>query len=121
MHALREDVPVAVQTGDSESRLVDWGDMTVAFQRLPAGLDSASLFKELRDGQCPSAHWGYMFKGRMRVRRTEGEEIIEAGQAYYIAPGHTIEFLEDTEVIEFSPKDEFRMTIEIAALNMQAH
>ena len=30
-------------------------------------------------------------------------ETIEAGQAYYIAPGHAIEFLEDSEALEFTP------------------
>ncbi|HBY93372.1 MAG TPA: hypothetical protein DEP84_05295 [Chloroflexi bacterium] len=114
MHAAQEDVPIVFQHGDGETRLVDWGEMTVAFQRLPAGLESASLFAELPGGQCPSAHWGYVFKGRMRFRGRDGEEIIEAGQAYYIPPGHTAEFLEDTEVLEFSPRAEFRMTMQIA-------
>ena len=121
MHASREDMPVAYWIGEAESRLIDWGDMTVAFQRFPAGLDSASLFEELPDGHCPCHHWGYVFKGRMRFRTKDGEEIVEAGDAYYIPPGHTGEFLEDTEVIEFSrPKAEFRMTEEVSLRKMQA-
>lgn len=115
MHATRENMPLVFSLGETETRLVDWGDMTAAFQRIPAGLESASLFENLPQGECPSAHWGYVFKGRIRFRWRDGEEIIEAGQAYYVPPGHTAEFLEDTEVVEFSPREAFRMTIEVAA------
>jgi len=36
-----------------------------------------------------------MFSGKIVVHFDDHAETIEGGQAYYIAPGHAIEFLED--------------------------
>ena len=55
----------------------------------------------------------------MRVRTKTGEQIIREGQAYYLAPGHTVEFLEDYEAITFSPVEEARKTLEQAARNLE--
>ena len=54
----------------------------------------------------------------MRIRYSDREEVIEAGDAYYLEPGHLPLFEEDTEVIEFSPKSEYQKTMEVAARNM---
>jgi len=45
---------------------------------------------------------------------------LEAGDAYYMEPGHTTVFEEDTEVVEFSPKDEYQKTMEVAGRNFEA-
>ena len=52
---------------------------------------------------CPKNHFGYVEKGAVKVTMVEtGEEkIIKAGDAYYLAPGHDAEMLEDTTMIEF--------------------
>jgi hypothetical protein len=44
------------------------------------------LFKELPYG-CECPHWGYLLKGRMRVKYADHEEVITAEEAYYLAPG----------------------------------
>ena len=44
-----------------------------------------------------------MFSGKIVVHFDDHAETIEGGQAYYIAPGHAIEFLEDSEALEFTP------------------
>ena len=59
---------------------------------------------------CP--HWGYLLKGRLKMRTKGGEEIYEAGQAFYWAPGHAPEALEDCEYIDFSPTKEFNEVID---------
>ena len=59
-----------------------------------------------------------MLKGRMRIRYPDREEVIEAGDAYYMEPGHVPLFEEDTEVIEFSSKVEYQKTMEVAERNM---
>jgi hypothetical protein len=56
----------------------------------------------------------------MRVFYKDHEEVIHAGDAYYLAPGHTTAFEEETEVVEFSPKGEYQKTIEVASRNMAA-
>ena len=76
MHGNRVDIPVVFQSGPSYHRDVDWGGMSAAFWGFPAGFDSSPLFKGFPDGcQCP--HWGYLFKGRMRVKYADHEEVID--------------------------------------------
>ena len=93
------------------------GLMDAGFWAFPAGFDSSMLFKELPNG-CECPHWGYLLKGRMRVKYADREEVITAGEAYYLAPGHLPVMEEDCEMVEFSPKDLSRKMLEIAGRNM---
>jgi hypothetical protein len=56
----------------------------------------------------------------MRIKYKDHEEVIEAGDAYYMAPGHLPLIEEDTEVVEFSPMGEYQKTMEVAERNMAA-
>jgi hypothetical protein len=76
------------------------------------------LFKGLPEDMCQSPHWGYILKGRVRVKRATGDEVLRAGDVYYLEPGDVPVFEEDTEVLEFSPKVEYQKTIEVAARNI---
>jgi len=120
MRGSTRDLPIAFEGEGVRSQQIEWGDMNVALERLPAGLDTAPLFKGLPDDRCQCPHWGYVLKGRMRVRYADREEIIRAGDAYYLAPGHIPLFEEETEVIEFSPKGEYQKTMEVIEHNMAA-
>jgi hypothetical protein len=95
-----------------ETRAVDAGDMTVSFERLKAGFSTAPLAKGLPDDACQCPHWGVVVKGRMRITTASGEEIAEAGSAYYLAPGHNVTMEEDCDVVEFSPAAARRVTAE---------
>lgn len=90
-----DDLPVTAARSGFCQRSVDAGGMTIAFEQVPAGNYGA-------DGACPTAHWGYVLKGRAHVTYESGEEWLSAGQAYYLPPGHRIEVLEASEVIELS-------------------
>ncbi len=59
-----------------------------------------------------------MLKGKMRVKYADHEEVITAGEAYYLAPGHLPVMEEDCEMVEFSPKDLSRKMMMIAGSNM---
>lgn len=91
-----------------EAWVTEMGGMTVAFYRIRKGFDPAPQYRGLPDDMCPCTHWGYLTKGRIRMRTGNGEEIIEAGQAFHLEPGHLGEILEDTEMVEFTPTDEYR-------------
>jgi hypothetical protein len=41
--------------------------------------------------------------GRARVLTEAGEEILQAGQAYHMPPGHNVVVEEDAELVEFTP------------------
>jgi hypothetical protein len=117
----RETTPVEMQDEAlGESRIVDAGGMTIAFERWKAPLDATPVFKGLPDDSCQAPHWGYLFKGRFRVKTKDGDEVIEAGQAYYLAPGHIPVIEEDVELLEFSPADERAATMDHVASVLSA-
>jgi len=118
MRASKRDLPVTFEGGSVVSRLAEWGKMNVALETFPGGTDTAPIFKGLPDDRCQCPHWGYVLKGRMKIRYPEREEVIEAGDAYYMEPGHLPLFEEDTEIIEFSPKGEYQKTMEVAEGNI---
>ena len=120
MKASKQDLPVAFEADGVTSRQTVWGEMNVALETFPAGLDTAPVFKGLPDDRCQCPHYGYVLNGRMKIRHPDHEEVIEAGDIYYIEPGHIPLFEEDTEVVEFSPKGEYQKTMEVVRRNMAA-
>ncbi len=120
MHGSKEEVPMAVDSGGVVIRLTEWGEMNVALETFPAGTDTEPIFKGLPDDRCQSPHWGYVLRGRVRVRYHDREEVISEGEAFYMEPGHTTVFEEDTELVEFSPQGEYQKTLEVAQRNVAA-
>ena len=106
-----EDVPVAIQTDDAEVRMQEVGQMTVALFRLKKGADFGPALAGLPDDMCQCPHWGYVLKGRIKMKTQSGDELYEAGQAFYWPPGHSPSALEDTESVDFSPSDDFAAVI----------
>ena len=105
-------------TTDFGDRSADWGQMTIDFATPPPG-DLAPLLKGLPDNLCQCPHWGYLFKGRIVVRYADREETVEAGQAFYMPPGHAPEALEPLELIQFSPTVELHETMDAMRRNVQ--
>lgn len=57
----------------------------------------------------------------MTMRSGDREEVLRAGDAYYLAPRHVgISNEPGTEVVQFSPADELRKTSEVIMKNMQS-
>jgi hypothetical protein len=106
-----EDLPVTIQTDDAEVRMSDVGEMTVAFFRLKQGADFGPALAGLPEDLCQCPHWGYILKGRIKMKTRSGDEIYQAGQAFYWPPGHSPSALEDTEYVDFSPKEDFAAVI----------
>ena len=120
MRAKKEDLPVTLQAGAVTIREVEWGDMKVTHPSLPVGFDPSPLYRGLPDDRCPCPHWGYVVKGRIRVKYADRDEVYGAGDVYYMEPGHTAVVEEDYESVEFSPKYEMEKTLEVVARNMAA-
>ena len=117
----QDQVPVEFEVDVAQTRTVEQGGMTIAFERLSAGVETAPLFRGLPDDACQSPHWGYLIEGRLRVLSTDGtEESIVAGQAYYLPAGHNVVVEQDALVLEFSPTEDRARTMEHAAQMMQA-
>jgi hypothetical protein len=93
---------------------------TVAFETYTQDADLAPLFKGLPGDKCQCEHMGYVIRGKVAFRSDEGEEVFEAGDAYYAGPGHTPVLFAGTEVVEFSPTEKLNQTLEIVGKNMEA-
>jgi len=77
------------------------------------------MLKALPSGNCPCPHWGYVVKGRMTVRYDDHEEVIEAGDAFYMSPGHAPAAEEGTEIVQFSPAAELATVTDALKNTMQ--
>ncbi len=118
MRGSKHDLPVAFEAASVMSRQAEWGDLNVALETFAAGTDPSPLFRGLPGDRCQCPHWGYVVSGRFRVRYRGREEIVNASDAYYMAPGHVPIFEEDTEVVEFSPKGEYQAMFEVVTRNL---
>lgn len=122
-------MPKASRATASESTVVEGyeghlehftGGYSVAFETYTQDTDLTPFFTGLPDDQCQSPHWGYVLRGKLTYKTAHGEETFEAGDAYYVAPGHTPVLYAGTEVVEFSPTDELLRTMETVTTNMTA-
>jgi hypothetical protein len=104
----RENTEVAVDLdGLGQQHRAEAGGMIVALERWRAGLDTAEMFADLPAGACQEPHWGFVVKGSVTMRYTDGgSETFTPGQAYYIRPGHNAHVDEDVELVEFSRSDQ---------------
>ncbi len=109
MHEPKEKLPIQLEGPGTILRAQGgWGAMSVTYAELPAGADLGPLLKGLAHDACQCPHWGYVLKGRFHVRYGDGaEEAITAGELFYLAPGHTAWFEEDSAFVEFSPDVEY--------------
>ena len=114
MHVDKKSLPVETLVQGYETRLVEWGEYTAYFERTASGTDWRDLYE-----WCECPHFGYVFRGKLRfVHRDGSEEVISAGEMYYVPPGHTFQVLEAAETVEFSPTAEYERHMEKVARNL---
>ena len=94
----------------AEDRSSDLDGYTVNFVDITETHSLAPMLATLPGGHCSCPHWGYLFKGRMTVHYDGHDDVIEAGQAFYMPPGHVPEADAGTEFVLFSPTDELAAT-----------
>ncbi|HEX5096559.1 MAG TPA: hypothetical protein VFX21_11115 [Acidimicrobiia bacterium] len=58
-----------------------------------------------------------MLKGKLKFTTDEGETVIEAGDAYYVPPGHLPYLYAGAEVVEFSPTTQLNETMAVIEKN----
>jgi len=114
MRASRDDLPELLGPA---VRATDWGDLRSIAIALPAGTDLGPLLKGLPDDLCSCPHWGYVIKGQMRVSYADSQEVLRAGDLYYLPPGHTGMVEEDFECIEFSPPAAHEQVLDVVKRN----
>jgi hypothetical protein len=121
MHQPLKELPLVEDYGDGFYwRKAEYGGMIVSNETFPKGLDATPLFKGLPDDMCQSPHWGYVLRGRVRIKTANGDFVLKTGDVYYLEPGHVPVYEEDTEVLEFSPREEYQRTIDVVNKNIAA-
>jgi cupin domain len=96
------------------------GGYSVCFESHTADAVLADLFRGLPDDRCQLPRWGYVLKGKVAFRFADREETYEAGDAYYVPPGHTPVHHEGAEIVEFSPTDVLGETMGVVMGNLRA-
>src|SRR5437588_614959 len=110
-----EDVGILVD------RHGDLDGYTVNFLTFREDLDATPLLRGAPDDQCQCPHWGYVTKGSLRYRVDGREEVVEAGDAFYLPPGHIpVQNEPGSEFVQFSPTKELLETQAVMRQNMQA-
>lgn len=92
---------------------------TINFVSIREDMDLAPMLASLPGGNCSCPHWGYMVKGQMIVSYGDHQETFEAGDAFYMPPGHTPEAKAGAEFIQISPADQLAATEAAIAAAMQ--
>lgn len=119
--ASKESASETVEVEGYEGHLTDLGDgYTVAFETYTADADLSPFFEGLPNNQCQAPHWGYVVRGKVTFKTSDGDETFETGDAYHVGPGHTPVLFAGTEIVEFSPTAELQQTMEVVSKNMEA-
>ncbi len=63
---------------------------------------------------------GLRAPGPVHFKFADREEVYNAGDAYYAAPGHTAVLGANTEYVEFSPAEPYHQTTEVIGRNSWA-
>jgi hypothetical protein len=114
----RESASQANDYGPLSERREDVEGTAIQFLTTHVDLDATPFMKGLPDDRCSSPHWGYVFKGRLTFDCGAHEEVFEAGDAFYLGPGHIPTGSDPgTEYIQFSPADELNVVSETITRN----
>jgi len=88
--ASKDSVSEVRDFGVAEDRTEKLGGYTVNFVSIRQDQDLAPILSRLPGGHCTCPHRGYVLKGEMTVRYSDHEEIVQAGEAFSMPPGHVL-------------------------------
>lgn len=112
MKEAKDELPVTLDVPGARIQSAHWGSMVATVQRYAKGTDFTPLLKGLQNDRCQAPHWGYLLKGVFHIQYADGgEDVLRAGDLYYLPAGHTGWVEEDVETVEFSPAVEMDETI----------
>jgi mannose-6-phosphate isomerase-like protein (cupin superfamily) len=106
--------------GVVEDRHEELDGYTVNFLTFREDIDATPLLRGLPGDHCTSPHWGYVIKGRVTYTIGDRVEVHEAGDAFYVPPGHLQKAEAGTEYVQFSPTEDLAVVSARMAANMQA-
>ena len=114
----KEGAALVDDFGFVQDRHEDVEGYTVNFVTIREDHDLAPMLAVLPGGLCQCPHWGVVLKGRLTVSYTDSTETIEAGEAFYMPPGHTPAAVAGTEFVQFSPAKELAAVMDAVMKGM---
>jgi hypothetical protein len=119
MPATAPDSVERVDFGPVDVGTVELGGYTTDFLHIKQPVDMRLLLQGLPGDVCPCPHWGIVTEGSMTVTYADHQEVVNAGDVFYMAPGHVPEYVPGTRLIQFSPTDEVTIVTETIMRNQQ--
>jgi hypothetical protein len=92
----------------------------IAFLSLREPSDLAPMLRGLPGDRCTCPHWGYVTAGRITFTFADHVETFEAGDGFYVGPGHTPATIAGTEVLLFSPEEQIAAVNAVLERNLAA-
>ena len=85
----------------------NWNGMMCARHIIPGGTDFTEILRGLPDDLCGVTHWGYCFKGSMKMIYKDGTtEIVGPGDLFCMPAPHNCIVEEDVDFVQFSTAEE---------------
>ena len=106
--------------GPVTDRHEDLDGYTANIVSLHEDVDLTPLLVGLPDDQCQCPHWGYVIAGTLTWTFTDREEVLGAGDAFYVPAGHTAKAAAGSEFVQFSPTPQHELMVAAMEKNMQA-
>jgi hypothetical protein len=120
MPKISKDTITITDYGPVDDGQLDVDDWSINFTTFKVDIDATPMMKGLPGDHCNCPHWGYVFKGRITFRFDDHDEVVEAGDAFYVPGGHIPIAEAGTEYLQFSPSDELQRTSDAIQRNMAA-
>ncbi len=117
MRCSKADLPATFEVPQGTWREVECGGMFMEFVSFQQEVNPGPLLTGLPNDLCPCPHWGYVLQGQLRVTFVDHEEVYNAGDMFYVAPGHRPVIGANTEFVEFSPAEPYRQVSEVIKHN----
>ena len=80
------DIVLSNDAGSHKSMC--YGEMVCSLVDFKKGTDLTPIISQLPSGWCQVPHWGYMIKGHVDVKYSDGsEDSVKTGDIFYFKPG----------------------------------
>jgi hypothetical protein len=115
----KDSAPNVQDAGPAVDRSGDLDDITVNFVTIRQGHSLAPLLRGLPGDSCQCPHWGYLLAGTITASYADREDTYQAGDAFYMTPGHVPAAEAGTKFIQFSPAEQLAETVAAMRANAQ--
>lgn len=116
----KDTAETVVEFPPAIDRSTDVDGYTIEFVTIKQDHSLAPMLATLPGGHCSCPHWGYLLSGTMTIHYGDHDEVLEAGDAFYMPPGHVPEATAGTEFVLFSPADLLAATNDAVMKGMQS-